>query len=140
MLSAAMSAKLRACSMKLTRVHASHTPQQAAQSAPAKAKTPQTLETATARIQPPGGPSRSEQALQAAALADTSPAPSTQTAGNSAEVTKTIAAAIGEHPVTRPASERALASESGWTLKAGWLVLFLALAAIAAVMDRYLFK
>jgi hypothetical protein len=144
MLSAAMSEKLRTCSMKLTRVHASHMPLQAARSIPAKAKTPQAVEAATARIQPPASPSRSEEALQVPALADTSPAaspaPAKQTAVNSAEVTKTIAAAVGERPVTRPASERALASESGWTLRAGWLVLFLALAAIAVVIDRYLFK
>jgi hypothetical protein len=145
MLSSAMATKLRSCSMTLTRVHASRTPPEAVRAVPAKSTTAQAVERAIARVQPAATlPSPSEESLPVPAVPDTaapiSPSAAEHNDGNSAEATKTIESPIVERAVARPVSERPAASESGWTLKAGWLVLFLALAAIAAVVDRYLFK
>jgi hypothetical protein len=144
MLSSAMATKLRACSMKLTRVHALRTPQEAMRAVPAKAKPAQALEPAIARAQAALTPSRPEESLQVNAVADTSaagaPRAAQQSAGKAVEVTKTTSTPTTERAVTQPVSERPAASGSGWSLKAGWLVLFAVLAAIAALVDRYLLK
>jgi hypothetical protein len=145
MLGPATSTRLRDCSMALRRVHASRAVPQTAQAAAAKAKVAQAVEPAVAIVQPPATtPSPSPESMHAPAAAEKGApvvlAAAEQSRESAREVSGTNDAAPTQSGATKRVSERVAAAESESRFKTEWLVLFLVLAGIAVLMDKYFLK